>query len=149
MNVPAIPSLEAEPKLIAKMEALISWKQIAAYLGAGVRTAQRYECDYEMPVLRFDGRGHATVWAYPTELDTWLRCKIKEQRHSSHNSNHRLDIALSHFKVAMTRISESLAENERLRNEASRLRAEMYESVALLNTGLGTLSLPKTRATQE
>lgn len=139
MNVPVILSLDA-----TKTDALTSWKQIAAYLGAGVRTAQRYEQEFEMPVRRFDDRPHASVWAYPNELDTWLRSKIKEHKPSSGDPNLRLDIALSSFKGSMTRIGESLLEHARLRKEASRLRAEMNTSMAVLCTGLRTLSSSKT-----
>ena len=52
---------------------LNSWKEIAAYLHCGVRTAQRWEHLYQLPVRRPRGtrRGHAL--AFSSELDNWLR----------------------------------------------------------------------------
>jgi hypothetical protein len=49
---------------------LNSWKAIAAYLGKGVRTVQRWERDYGLPVRRV-GRGGTEVYAFPAEIDAW------------------------------------------------------------------------------
>ncbi|HLK33752.1 MAG TPA: hypothetical protein VKT29_11720 [Terriglobales bacterium] len=52
---------------------LRSWKEIARHLGASVRTAQRWEREFHLPVRRLEARHGATVFAYPAELDSWLR----------------------------------------------------------------------------
>jgi hypothetical protein len=52
---------------------LNSWKEIAGYLGRGVRTVQRWERDLDLPVHRPWGRTHSTVLALPEELDAWVR----------------------------------------------------------------------------
>jgi len=52
---------------------LNSWKEIAAYLGRGVRTAQRWERDLALPVRRPRGKDRSAVFAVPTEIDAWLR----------------------------------------------------------------------------
>lgn len=52
---------------------LNSWKEIAAYIGRGVRTAQRWERDLAMPVRRPRGKDRSAVIAVPTEIDEWLR----------------------------------------------------------------------------
>lgn len=52
---------------------LSCWKDIANYLGKGVRTVQRWERDFDMPVLRPKGRRYKnSVIARPCELDSWL-----------------------------------------------------------------------------
>ena len=51
---------------------LNSWKEIAAYLGRGVRTAQRWERDLALPVRRPRGKDRSAVFAVPTEIDAWL-----------------------------------------------------------------------------
>jgi hypothetical protein len=51
---------------------LDGWKEIAAYLGRGVRTAQRWERDLGLPVRRLDTGGAEVVYAFRTELDAWL-----------------------------------------------------------------------------
>lgn len=52
---------------------LRSWKDIARHLGASVRTAQRWEHEFQLPVRRLDARRGAVVFAFPAELDSWLR----------------------------------------------------------------------------
>src|SRR5579884_474813 len=52
---------------------LNSWKEISAYLGTGVRTAQRWEQDLYLPVRRPRGTRRSAVVAIPVELDDWLR----------------------------------------------------------------------------
>jgi hypothetical protein len=48
-----------------------SWKEIAAYLGKGVRTVQRYERELGLPVRRPNDQ-RQIVFAYPSELRSWL-----------------------------------------------------------------------------
>ena len=49
-----------------------SWKEIAAYLGKGVRTVQRWENDLGLPVRRPNGTSKGVVHASAEELDRWL-----------------------------------------------------------------------------
>ena len=51
-------------------EPLTTWKEIAAYLGVTVRTAQKWERKRALPVHRVPG-GRGRVWAKPAELDAW------------------------------------------------------------------------------
>lgn len=51
---------------------LNSWKEIAAYLGRGVRTVQRWESDLGLPVHRPKGKDRSAVVAIAEELDAWL-----------------------------------------------------------------------------
>ena len=50
-----------------------SWKEIAAYLGKGVRTVQRWEAELELPVHRPSDQG--IVLAYESELQQWAKRK--------------------------------------------------------------------------
>lgn len=50
---------------------LDSWKEIAAYLGRDVRTAQRWETRDSLPVHRLRHAKLGSVFAYTTELDAW------------------------------------------------------------------------------
>ncbi len=47
------------------------WKEIAAYLGCGVRTAQRWEGNLGLPVRRPNSSEYRIVVAFEDELDTW------------------------------------------------------------------------------
>ena len=51
---------------------LNGWKEIAAYLGRSVRTVQRWEKDFGLPVRRFGISKPESVFAVPREIDTWL-----------------------------------------------------------------------------
>src|SRR5262245_32070190 len=52
-------------------ERLDSWKEIAAYLGRSVLTAQRWEKSEGLPVHRHAHEKQASVYAYKSELDAW------------------------------------------------------------------------------
>ena len=58
---------------------LNGWKEIANYLGKGVRTAQRYERNFALPVRRPSGRSEGAVMATPGEIDAWLMASPKRQ----------------------------------------------------------------------
>jgi CheY-like chemotaxis protein len=51
---------------------LHSWKEIARYLGCGVRTVQRWEHDLGLPVRRPRGEIRSAVIALTADLDAWL-----------------------------------------------------------------------------
>jgi hypothetical protein len=52
---------------------LNSWKEIAVYLGRGVRTVQRWQLELRLPVHRIRQTPRSPVFAYISELDEWLR----------------------------------------------------------------------------
>jgi len=51
---------------------LTGWKEIASFLGKGVRTAQRWEKDYGLPVHRIGREGGEIIFASRREITTWL-----------------------------------------------------------------------------
>jgi hypothetical protein len=53
-------------------DVLNSWKEIAEYLGRGLRTAQRWERDLGLPVRRPRGRMRTAVIALRWEIDAWI-----------------------------------------------------------------------------
>ena len=57
------------------MKKLDSWKQIAAYLGKDIRTAQLWEKNEGLPIHRLTHTARANVFAYDTELDAWIRSR--------------------------------------------------------------------------
>jgi hypothetical protein len=52
---------------------LDSWKEIAVYLGRGVRTVQRWEREEALPVRRHAHSRQASVYAFRSEIDHWRR----------------------------------------------------------------------------
>ena len=51
---------------------LHSWKEIASYVGRGIRTIQRYEVQFGLPVHRLVGSSRSAVMAFSDEIDAWL-----------------------------------------------------------------------------
>jgi len=49
-----------------------SWKEIASYLGKGVRTVQRWEAEFGLPVQRPNAHAKGIVRATREELDQWI-----------------------------------------------------------------------------
>ncbi len=55
-----------------RLELLTSWKEIATYLGKGVRTVQRWEARLGLPVIRPADSHSGIVMARPSDLEAWL-----------------------------------------------------------------------------
>jgi hypothetical protein len=56
---------------------LSSWKDIARYVGKGVRTVQRWEHHYGLPVRRPNGASHkSAVLLERSDLDAWLATRF-------------------------------------------------------------------------
>ena len=51
---------------------LDSWKEIATYLDRDVRTVQRWEKEQSLPVRRHLAKTGTPVYAFKSEIDTWL-----------------------------------------------------------------------------
>ena len=62
------------------VQRLDSWKQIAAYLNRDQRTAQRWEIQRGLPVHRIPGGLKSAVYAFPNEIEAWLRGKLHRRR---------------------------------------------------------------------
>lgn len=64
-------SERAEPEAPKDPQRLNGWKEIAVHLGKGVRTVQRWEHDYGLPVRRIGRPGGEIVFAFKGEIDRW------------------------------------------------------------------------------
>ena len=51
---------------------LTSWKDIAQYVGKGVRTVQRWEKESGFPIRRPKHGTKSTVLAFPGEINQWV-----------------------------------------------------------------------------
>jgi hypothetical protein len=67
---------------LAKAKTLNSWKEIATYLGRGVRTVQRWESELRLPVHRMGKSDRSPVFAFRAEVDGWLRTQAGSQPHA-------------------------------------------------------------------
>jgi hypothetical protein len=74
---------------------LISWKSIAAYFDCDERTAKRWELERGLPVHRAPGEKRSRVFAYVSELESWLQSNTLErhpQFEASTDKRHPEDI---------------------------------------------------------
>lgn len=89
---------------------LTSWKEIAAYLGKGVRTVQRWEQTFGLPIRRPDKGNAKTVLANTTELDEWIQTTTARP------------VETTHGEITSLRL-----ECQQLRQEVAALRARCVE----------------------
>jgi hypothetical protein len=69
LQIPETNGASAAPE---STRILNSWKEIAAHLGRGVRTVQRWEQELALPVRRPRGKSRSAVIALAADLDEWL-----------------------------------------------------------------------------
>ena len=100
-------------------QVLTSWKEIAAYMGKGVRTVQRWEEEMKLPVRRPAADRHIVV-AFPAELDTWARRNLELPDGSKATPRQRHDL---HTHAQLMRM-RNLVEIMRARLEQNRACAE-------------------------
>jgi len=98
--------------------ALSSWKEIAAYLGKGVRTVQRWERQFGLPVRRPSAKSHV-IFALQQELDAWIK---QHQRAPVHKPDLHTAVA-----TAKKRRQEQAALLGRLNTTFGRLEAAEQE----------------------
>src|SRR3954447_20451509 len=110
---------------------LNSWKEIASYLGRGVRTVQRYERDLNLPVRRPRGTPRSAVVALPEDLDEWLRKAPKGDPNETRPAPAATD--------APIRVRQSIGEALDLRRQCDSLREAHQQAVAKLITNLNGL----------
>lgn len=60
---------------------LSSWKEIAAYLGVSVRTAQNWEAEKQLPITRLGPRGR--ILATTAGLDAWKQSNLQGTRRTN------------------------------------------------------------------
>lgn len=61
-------------------EALQSWKEIAAELGRGIRTVQRWERTLQLPIHRLGKGPRSPVFAFKEEIRVWMRTRADDPR---------------------------------------------------------------------
>jgi hypothetical protein len=122
------------------IEALSGWKDIARYLGKGVRTVQRYEREFGLPVRRLAGTRRSSVIATKAELDGWIAASpIREA--------FQLPQTVLDNETPLREFRQHVKEMHRLREEAAELRVAIRASLDLLRDNLRS-ALPE-RETQE
>jgi hypothetical protein len=131
---------------------LTSWKDIARYMGKGVRTVQRWEQDFGLPVRRPYGSNKKAVLARPRDLDLWvaMRCSSRAQasikagmQHASNGdgngngpSSHHVSLGALCLLNAQIEASRMLQDNHRVlvREVSAQLDALRSQIMTLSNS---------------
>lgn len=108
---------------------LSGWKDIAKYLGKGVRTVQRYEGQFGLPVRRPSGHSRGSVVAMKPELDVWVQS-------SPLSSSPVSKAATDSQHLDLATIADRVAE---LHEEMMALRAELKSSIRRLRENMTAL----------
>lgn len=115
------------PEATPKAGVLNSWKEIAAYLGRGVRTVQRWEHDLQLPVRRPKGKDRSAVLAFPEELDAWL--------HETPVRSSGQEIVATGARMGRVSVAHELARRSReLRLRSAELAAGCHQIAAVQHT---------------
>ena len=110
----------------AESTVLSSWKDIARYLGKGVRTVQRWERQLGLPVRRPVGASQkSAVLLYRRDVDAWLATRFSARPQNKETGIANTDQARSTLKERIRRAQE-------LRTTHSALRKQIQESIRLL-----------------
>ena len=88
-------------------ERLDSWKEIASYLGRGVRTVQRWERLEGLPVRRHQHDKRGTVFALRGEIDDWLRAREESEIADEATEQERRRPGIGLFTIAAAAVALS------------------------------------------
>ncbi len=137
-SMPVASTDSAEGRRVGEAGRLLnSWKEIAAYLGRGVRTVQRWERDLRLPVRRPKGHERGAVIAFAEELDTWLHETPMRSQAEPPVAEHRHDGPPSARALAPPRAGqEELWRQSRTLRQLSRKVREDHISTRLRNRDL-------------
>ncbi len=116
---------------------LSSWKDIARYMGKGVRTVQRWERELGLPVKRPNGVVQkSAVVLHRSDLDAWL-----ETRFSARNSG-KTSLAAGEDSTRATRaaLRESIKRARELRSANLMLTHQIAQSLRRLAAQCDSLS---------
>ena len=141
---PAIPGSAPNSDKVSGQEHLVSWKEIAEYMHCGVRTAQRYEREFGLPVRRPTARSRGSVMATRAEIDAWLAAApIRETfRLSRVEQSSRIHDNASQLKQGMIAMRH-------LKEQMLALRHETRSALNLLIDRISTLRLLVPSARQD
>jgi hypothetical protein len=112
-----------------KVGLLNSWKEIATYLGRGVRTVQRWE-KFGLPVRRLAPGSRVAVMASTRDIDRWFESARTHGFKAPQNADHLL------FRGALL---DSIEQLRSLRQEAATLREDQRHAMAELLANIAAL----------
>ena len=123
-------AMESKQPDTTQQDVLSGWKDIAHYLGRGVRTVQRYERELGLPVRRPSGHSSGAVLALKSELDSWLKLAPRWAAASRDASERPTQVYLS------SELAKRLQERAHLHTQMMTLRKELKANVRTLRESI-------------
>ena len=108
---------------------LNSWKEVASYLGRGVRTVQRWE-KIGLPVRRLGHGSRAPVIAFTSDIDRWMQ---------QARSGGLIVPAMAEQLFCKGDLRESIEQSRMLRETLAQLRAKQRSTVTELISTISKL----------
>ena len=105
-------------------------------MGRGVRTVQRYEAQFGLPVRRPAGKSRSSVIATRAEIDAWVAASPIREAYQLSKRDGYPDIDIAAIIAAM---KQGLKEMHQLREHMQELRSETRVALNLFMTSLNSL----------
>ena len=127
---------ENEMNISEDSTVLSSWKDIARYLGKGVRTVQRWERHLGLPVRRPIGASQkSAVVLYRGDVDTWLATRFSARTLQKDGEQGNQS-----SRSARSTLKEGIRKARELRTANQKLTEQIIASIRLLNERCDLLS---------
>ena len=97
-----------------------------------VRTVQRYEQEFQLPVRRFEGKFHTSVIALRSELDLWVKQRTMIAPVAGEENERPIEI--------LSAVQKSIADSVELRNENRALLKRHASAIHDLTSSIRVLS---------
>jgi hypothetical protein len=117
---------------------LFGWKEIANFLDAGVRTAQRYERKHGLPVRRPAGKSAGAVIASVAELEAWVSARPLARVYKF-SDQPRPVLAWEGLQASIRRMHHLMDETNQLKNEIRATVRTLHSSIHVVSPESKTL----------
>ena len=121
---------------------LSSWKDIARYVGKGVRTVQRWEHELGLPVRRPNGVSQkSSVVLYRADLDLWLETRFSARAHGKVSVSETENTS----RMCRAELRDSIGKARELRSANMLLAQQVSQSLQRLSALCEVLASVSTR----
>ena len=112
-----------------KPDFLSGWKDIANYLNRSVRTVQRHEREFRLPVRRPSGRDIGSVIASRHELDRWVSQNRTRPHHRKRSDSEQVRGLKKAASESLRLSTEARQLAEALKNQSTAFRSGIDAAV--------------------
>jgi len=116
----------------ARLDLLTSWKEIANFLGKGVRTVQRWEATLGLPVIRPADNCSGIVMARPSDLEAWVLNGRQPSRRSAKGSQQIDTATRATFAECVRELHRCHAEAKALFDQVEATRVVLQREIERL-----------------